>query len=234
MTNALKKINRTILLTLLCLVFTLPPRRTEAAAPMAILEIIKAGVKKVIVAMDLKIQRQQNKVIWLQNAQKVLENTMSKLKLNEISDWTEKQRELYEKYFDELQQVKSAISGFQRVRDITKKQTLIVTEYQKVWAVIQQDSHFTAAEKEYMATVYSGLLAVTVENLDQLSLLVKSFTLQMSDGERLTLLNEAADSVDQNYRDLKAFNRSNGQLSLQRAKSSNEIFLIQNLYGLNR
>ncbi|MEB2774642.1 conjugal transfer protein TraI [Algoriphagus sp. D3-2-R+10] len=234
MKNPLKKINRTIVLTLLCMAFTLPAQRTEAAVPLAILEIIKAGVKKVIVAMDLKIQRQQNKVIWLQNAQKVLENTMSKLKLDEISNWNEKQRALYEQYFDELQQVKSAISSFQRVRDITQKQTLIVSEYKKVWAAIKQDTHFTAAEKEYMAKVYSGLLATTVDNLDQLTLLVKSFTLQMSDGERLTLLNETANRVDQNYRDLQSFNRSNGQLSLQRAKSSNEISIIQNLYGLNR
>lgn len=158
---------------------------------------------------------------------------MSKLKLDEISSWTEKQHELYEKYFDELQQVKSAISSYQRVRDITQKQTLIVTEYKKVWAVIQQDVHFTNLEKEYMGKVYSGILGGTVENLDQLALLVKSFTLQMSDGERLTLLNETALRVDQNYQDLLSFNRSNGQLSLQRARSNKELIQIQRLYGIH-
>ncbi|PZX51510.1 hypothetical protein LV84_03667 [Algoriphagus ratkowskyi] len=232
MKNALKKTQRTILLTLLCVAFTLPPQRTEAEVPLAILEIIKAGVTKVIVAMDLKIQRQQNKVIWLQNAQKVLENTMSKLKLDEISNWTEKQRTLYQTYFDELHQVKSAISTFQRVRDITQTQTRIVSEYKKVWAVIQQDSHFTTIEKEYMAKVYSGLLGATVENLDQLTLLVKSFTLKMTDGERLELLNETAKRVDQNYQDLLSFNRSNGLLSMQRSKNSQELILLKNLYGI--
>jgi hypothetical protein len=233
MINSLKNIRRIALLTLLCVAFTLPPQRTNAAAIIPIVEIIKAAVKKVIVAVDLQIQRQQNKVIWLQNAQKVLENTMSKLKLDEISSWTEKQRELYTKYFDELQQVKLAISSYQRVRDITQKQTLIVTEYKKVWAVIQQDIHFTTQEKKYMAQVYSGILGATVDNLDQLALLVKSFTFQMSDGERLTLLNDTALRVDQNYQDLLAFNRSNGKLSLQRARSSTEISRIQRLYGIH-
>ncbi|MEP2348290.1 MAG: conjugal transfer protein TraI, partial [Algoriphagus sp.] len=69
-----------------------------------------------------------------------------------------------------------------------------------------------------MGHVYSGILRATVDNLDQLALLVKSFTLQMSDGERLTLLNETALQVDQNYQDLLSFNCSNGQLSLQRAR----------------
>lgn len=232
MISSHKNISRTVLLTVLCVAFILPPTRTQAAATIPIVEIIKAAVKKVIVAVDLQIQRQQNKVIWLQNAQKVLENTMSKLKLDEISSWTEKQRELYEKYFDELQQVKSAISSYHRVRDIAQKQTLIVTEYKKVWAVIQQDDHFTIQEKEYMGQVYAGILEATVENLDQLSILIKSFTLQMSDGERLTLLNETALQVDQNYQDLLSFNRSNGQLSLQRARSNTEILHIQLLYGI--
>jgi len=233
MINSHKNIRRIAPLTLLCIAFTLPPQRTQAAAIIPIAEIIKAAVKKVIVAVDLQIQRQQNKVIWLQNTQKALENTMSKLKLDEISNWTEKQRELYEKYFDELPQVKLAISSYQRVRDITQKQTLIVTEYKKVWAVIQQDDHFTNLEKEYMGKVYSGILGATVENLDQLALLVKSFILQMSDGERLTLLNETALRVDQNYQDLLSFNRSNGQLSLQRARSNKELIQIQLLYGIH-
>ncbi len=74
----------------------------HAQTPAAILEIIKAGVVKVIKAVDLKIQRLQNETIWLQNVQKVVENTFSKLKLNEIAEWSEKQRELYANYFDEL------------------------------------------------------------------------------------------------------------------------------------
>lgn len=225
-------LRRSLILTLLCSFLTLSPRQSEAAVPLAILEIIKAGVKKVIVAMDLKIQREQNKVLWMQNAQKVLENTLSKLKLEEIANWTEKQRGLYEKYFNELQTVKSAISGFQRIREISQKQALIVSEYKKVWAVIQQDGHFTLAEKEYMAKVYAGILATTVENLDQMALLVKSFTLQMSEGERLALINETANRVDQNYRDLIAFNLSNGQLSLQRAANTKELEQVQNLYGI--
>lgn len=225
---------RGLILTLMCTCLTLSPQPSQAAVPLAILEIIKAGVKKVIVAIDLKIQREQNKVLWMQNAQKVLENTLTKLKLEQIADWTEKQRDLYQKYFNELQTVKSAISGFQRVKDISQKQALIVSEYKKVWAVIQQDGHFTISEKEYMARVYAGILATTVENLDQMALLVKSFTLQMSEGERLALINETANRVDQNYQDLIAFNLSNGQLSIQRAANTKELEQILNLYGITR
>ena len=73
----------------------------QVQAQTAIAEIIKAGIKKVIKAVDLKIQRLQNKTIWLQNAQKTLENALSKLKLDEIANWTEKQKEQYRKYYEE-------------------------------------------------------------------------------------------------------------------------------------
>lgn len=234
MTVHSKTVKRSLILSLLSILLLLPPNPSQAAVPIAILEIIKKGVTKVIVAVDLKIQREQNQVLWMQNAQKVLENTLSKLKLEEIANWSEKQRDLYQKYFDELQTVKSAISGYQRIREISQKQARIVSEYQKCWAVIQADEHFTLKEKEYMARVYTGILSATVENLDQMAQLVKSFTLQMSEGERLELINETANRVDQNYQDLISFNLSNGQLSLQRASNSDEIRQIRDLYGINR
>src|SRR5215204_315662 len=91
---------------LLALCFMVSPVQ-NASAQIPIMEIIKQAITKVIVAVDLKIQRLQNKTIWLQNAQKVLENKMSELKLTEISDWVEKQRTLYAKYltnYGELRQ----------------------------------------------------------------------------------------------------------------------------------
>ncbi len=68
--------------------------------------VIKAGIKKAIVAVDLKIQRLQTKTIWLQDVQKEIENTMSKLKLDEITGWVQKQKDLYENYFEELMESK--------------------------------------------------------------------------------------------------------------------------------
>jgi hypothetical protein len=228
----MNKLVRTTMLTMMCFVFTLPPQRSEAAVPLAILEVIKAGVKKVIVAIDLKIQRQQNKVIWMQNAQKVLENTMSKLKLDEISEWTEKQRELYKGYFEELQKVKLAITYYQRVREISQKQGRLLSEYQAVWRIIQQDGHFTPEEKQYMGKVYSGILGETAKSIDHIMLVVQSFTVQMSDAKRLEIINEAADRVDRNYSDLVSFNRENAMLSIQRGRTANEVELSRQLYGI--
>jgi hypothetical protein len=201
-------------------------------AQAGIVEIIKEGIKKVIKAVDLKIQRLQNKTIWLQNAQKTLENVMSKLKLDEISDWTEKQKEQYKKYYDELAQVKAIISSYQRIRDIIKKQVHLVDEYKRVWQMIQQDNHFSTDEIIYMEKVYAGILDQSIENLDQIKLILKSFATKMSDAKRLELINNTADQIDTNYSDLIQFNQQNMLLSLQRAKTLTDVQEVKKLYEL--
>ena len=227
----MKKYARMLLLAL-CISFTVLPVQQVNATPIAILEIIKAGIKKVIKAVDLKIQRLQNKTIWLQNAQKTLENTLSKLKLDEISEWTEKQKEQYREYYEELAKVKAIISYYQRIRDITQKQVRLVNEYQHAWQLIQQDDHFTSDEIEYMSRVYSGILEESLNNIDQITLIVQSFTTTMSDAKRLEIINNAADQVDANYDDLMRFNQQNVLLSLSRAKTSIEVQTVKKLYGL--
>lgn len=204
----------------------------NADAQIAILEVIKAGVKKVIKAVDLKVQRLQNETIWLQNAQKVLENQLSKLKLTEIADWTERQREQYGKYYQELWRVKSAIAYYKRIRELAEKQADILTEYKWAWGLFQKDKHFTVDELDYMRKVYSGILDESVKNLDQIFLVIGSFKTQMSDAARLELVSKASEEIEGNRSALKKFNLENIGRSIQRAKSLDEAAQLKEIYGV--
>ena len=208
----------------------LVPGKTHAQFDIA--SIIKEGIKKVIVSVDLKIQRLQNKTIWLQNAQKAIENTMAKAKLGEISEWVEKQKTLYKDYFEELWKVKNVISYYKRIKDITAKQVRLVEAYKNAYALFKQDNHFTGKEIEYMGKVYSGILEESVQNLDQIFLAINSFALQISDARRLEMIDAAANAIEQNYTDLVKFNRQNIMLSMQRSKDLSEVNTIKILYGI--
>jgi hypothetical protein len=223
----MKKICLICLLMATCTL--MPSQQTKA---QAIVEIIKQGIKKVIVAVDLKIQRLQNKTIWLQNAQKTLENVMSKAKLTEISDWVEKQRVLYADYFDELWKIKAAIAYYHRVKEIIERQVRLVQEYKTAWGQFRQDDHFTADELDYMQQVYIGIFEESLKNLDQLSLVVNAFKTQMSDGKRLEIINAVADQMETNYSDLREFNTQNKLMSLQRASEKGDLELVKRLYGI--
>lgn len=206
---------------------------TGATAQIAVLEVIKAGVKKVIKAVDLKVQRLQNETIWLQNAQKVLENQLSKLKLTEIADWTERQKELYSQYYASLWKVKSAIAYYKRVKELTQKQVAIVDEYKWAWGLFQKDRHFSAEDLQRMEKTYLGILEESVKNLDQVLLVVNSFRTQMSDAKRLEIIVTAAEKMEENYRDLRQFNSGNIAVSIQRSASLDEAAKLKELYGIN-
>jgi hypothetical protein len=201
-------------------------------AQIPVLEIIKAAVTKVIKAVDLKVQRLQNKTIWLQNAQKTLVNKMSKLKLTQISDWSKKQKELYSKYFDELWKVKNAISSYQAVRDIIKEQVQLVQEYSKAFNLSKQDKNFTAGELNYMQKVYAGILDESIKNIDQIQLVINAFATQMTDAKRLEIIHTAGNNIEQNITDLRQFNQQNIIISLQRSKEKNDIDVVKTLYGI--
>lgn len=203
----------------------------KANAQLAIAEVIAGAIKKVIRAVDLKIQRLQNKTIWLQNAQKTLENQMSKLKLDEITNWVEKQRMLYDDYFQELWKVKAALAYYSRVRTIIERQVQIVNEYRGAWVLFRQDKNFTADELDAMYSIYTGMLSESSKNIDGLFIVINAFATQMSDAKRLEIINKTADAIEQNLMDVKQFNEQNKMVSLQRATQKGEIDYVRKLYG---
>ncbi len=226
----MKKLLAIVGLGLCCII--LPVQETKAQIPIA--DIIKAAVTKVIKAVDLQVQRLQNKTIWLQNAQKTLENKMSQLKLDEIKDWVEKQRKLYDTYYQELWKVKAALAYYQRVKDIIQRQVQMVNEYKAAWALFRQDKNFTTDELDFMYNIYTGMLDESLKNIDQLFLVANAFATQMSDAKRLEIINTVFDNMEQQFMDLKEFNDQNKMISLQRASEKGEIEYVKRLYGLSR
>lgn len=212
------------------LLVALPAQRSLAQIP--VLEVIRQAVVKVIKAVDLQIQRLQNKTIWLQNAQRELENKMQQHKLEEITSWVERQRALYAGYYEELWRVKAALSYYSKVRDIIQKGGWLVEQYQKTLALLRQDRRFTPGELQYMETVLEGILRESAQSLDQLYLIADSYRTQMTDGQRLELLAGVDRQLEGQLRDLRRFREGAVRLSLARAKDGAEIQQVKTLYGI--
>jgi len=222
----MKKVWMTVLL---CTGLTIFPVQKSHAVVWV---VVKAVLIKAIKAMDLAVQKLQNETIWLQNAQKTLENTLSKLKLDEISGWVEKHREQYAVYFEELGKVKAVISGYKQVKDIMEKQVRVVEEYKQAFNHFKQDIHFSPSELEFIARVYTGMVNESVKNLDQLLLVVGSLGTEMTDGERLDIISKAAAGIEATLSDLRRFNSQNIRLSISRSKDAQEGQTVKALYGL--
>jgi hypothetical protein len=221
---------RNVCVWMVCMALVAIPCQSKAQDP--IMEVIKVAVIKAIKAVDLQIQRLQNATIWLQNAQKTVENAMSKLKLDEISDWVQKQKDLYQNYFDELWRIKSAVATYHKVKTIIQLQAQIVSDYKRAFALFQQDKNFTPEEIERMYLTYTGILDASLKNIDQLFLVVNAFATQMTDFQRMEIINKAAASIEQTKVTLDQYNEQNKIVSIQRAVAKGEIDVLKKLYGL--
>jgi hypothetical protein len=199
-----------------------------ASAQVIILEVIKA----VINAADLVIQQIQNETVVLQNAQKELENVMTELDLDDITDWVQKQKDLYQEYYNELAEVKEIISDYDKIKGIVQMQSRIVSQYQSAYALFKQDKHFSGTELDYMYNIYSGILDESIKNLDQALLVVNAMATSMTDAQRLSIIDNASYGMQKNYDDLKRFNNQNIQLSLQRGAAEGDMETVKALYGL--
>lgn len=204
----------------------------QASAQIPVVSIISSAVKKVIVAIDLKVQQLQNKTLELQNAEKQLENKMALSNLNDISGWLDKERQLYAGYYKELQTVKGVIAGYQLVKSVVNQQAQLVSEYKQAYTLFRQDRNFSAAELAYMGKVYNGILNESIGNLNEVLLAVSNLSTQMSDGERLGLIHKAAAKLQDNLDDLRQFNTNAAQLSISRTNNKRSREELKKLYGL--
>jgi hypothetical protein len=195
-------------------------------------EIITTIVSKVVRAADLVVQRLQTETIVLQEAEQELQNLMSQTRLDEIANWVDDQRSLYAEYFQELKEVKDVISGYHKVAEIVQREEQIVAAYQRGLAAIRQDKHFTAGELGQIEAVYGGILAESGKNLVALTNVLESLATQMSDEQRLAIIDQTSAGMDKNYLDLQAYTNQNALLSLQRAKDEHDVAVIKQLYGL--
>jgi enamine deaminase RidA (YjgF/YER057c/UK114 family) len=216
------------LIAMVLLGLALLPTRPATAQ----IEIIGEAIKAAIMAIDLGVQRLQTQTIFLQDAQKEMENAMAATHLTDITNWVQQQKDLYSEYYNELWQVKSALTLYSTVKDMIGKQAQIVSNYKKACAAIRKDPHFSAAEVGQIISVYDNLLNQSIANIGQLTLIINSFITQMGDGDRLHQINTLGERIDRNYYDLQTFSQENVLLSLQRSKSDADIQTIKSLYGI--
>jgi hypothetical protein len=204
----------------------------QSNAQIPVISVITTLVKKVINAIDLEVENLQNQTIWLQDAQKTLENAMAQLQLDGITGWVQQTKDLYSEYYKELSTVKQIIADYDKVKQIIKLQENIISEYNSAYSKFKQDKNFSSSEITYMYNVYSGIINESLNNVNQVLLVVNAFVTQMNDAGRMNIINTAAVNMQKNYNDLKQFNNQNIQMSIQRSIEKNDYQTVKQLYGL--
>ncbi|MBB6127438.1 conjugal transfer protein TraI [Mucilaginibacter lappiensis] len=211
-----------------CLLIQVRP----AQAQIPIVGLFGSAIKKIITSIDLKVQKLQNQTIALQNAARQLENNLSLGKLQDISGWLDKEKNLYRSYYQELAEVKRVITDYAEVKTIISRQKQILGEYQNAYALVRRDKHFSPEEIVYMKNIYDGILQESVRNLNEVLLVVSDLSTQMDDAERMQQVRRASMAMQTNLNHLHQFNQQNATISLVRATDDQDRLSVRQLYGL--
>ncbi|MBB2143966.1 TerB family tellurite resistance protein [Pedobacter sp. LMG 31464] len=137
---------------------------------------------------------------------------------------------LHEVFLDGLMLVSPEVKKYARVADIISYQKNIVSEYKRALKGFRAADVFSADELSYVSLVYENLFDQSLQNLEDLTMVITSSKLRMSDDERLRAIDRIFIDTQDKLMFLRNFNSEANMLLLQKKKQKKEISQLKNLY----
>lgn len=140
---------------------------------------------------------------------------------------------LHEAFLDGLMLVSPEVRKYRRVGDILSFQKDILSEYKHAFKQFNSSGLFSTAELDYLSKVYSGLFSQSLDNLDELTLILTANSLRMSDEDRLGGIDRIFADTSDKLTFLRSFNRQAGTLLIQRKAARADIDSTKDLFKTN-
>lgn len=150
---------------------------------------------------------------------------------NTIKNISEGDFKLHQVFLDELMEVSPAVKKYKRVSDIIDYQLRMVTEYKSAFARFKQSGQFLDKEIDYLGKVYGNLISKSLDNIDDLLVIITANKLRMSDEERIAAIDDIYKDMSDKLSFLRFFNNQTQVLALQRAKEMKNVKTLRDIYG---
>ncbi|MFX1705032.1 TerB family tellurite resistance protein [Chitinophaga sp. CC14] len=210
----MKKITLLLLLTLclsISIVPTLHAQETEAAA----------------LVLDLEKLNQLRQILQkMYDGYKILVEGY-----NKVRDITSGNYKIHEIFLDGLLLVSPTVRKYERIAEIIEDELKILSESKSAFNRIKDAKAFSPQQLEYISGVYDRLLSASLQGLDELTIVITSGKLRMSDDERLSAIDRVYVNMKQNLSFVRAFNQENAISAGQRLKEKQEIGTLDNLFN---
>lgn len=138
---------------------------------------------------------------------------------------------LHKAFLDGLMAVSPVVRNYKKTADIISMQLSIVSEYKSAYSRFKSANLFNPDEIVYIGRVYNNLLDETLKNLTDLTTVVTTNQLRMSDAERLAAIDKLYDDTLDKLTFLRSFNNNTSMLAVQRQKELNETKALEQDYA---
>ena len=151
---------------------------------------------------------------------------------NTIKDISKGNFNLHDAFLNALLQVSPRVRKYKRVADIITCQSQIVKEYKSAFNRFKSTNMFNSSEITYMEDVYKNLFNKSLQNLDELSIVITAGKLRMSDDERIAAIDRIYKDISDKLVFLRGFNNESSVLAVQRGRELVDTKLSEKLNGL--
>lgn len=151
---------------------------------------------------------------------------------NTIKDISKGNFNLHDAFLNTLLQVSPTVRKYKRVADIITCQSQIVKEYRSAFSRFKSTNMFNSSEITYMEDVYKNLFNKSLQNLDELGIVITAGKLRMSDDERIAAIDRIYKDISDKLVFLRGFNNESSVLAVQRGRELVDTKLSEKLNGL--
>lgn len=150
---------------------------------------------------------------------------------NTVKNLSQGNFDLHQTFLDGLLMVNPGVAKYRRITDIITMQKDVLSEYKAALHDYHGMQMFSSSELMAMEKVYRGLFDRTVENLEELLLVVTAGKLRMNDADRIAAIDRIYLSMKDKTNFLRVYNSNNHTLARQRHLQAEELNRIHSLYG---
>lgn len=151
-----------------------------------------------------------------------------------IKDLSEGNFNLHEAFLNGLFIVNPRLRKYQRVADIIHYQTTLLKEYKSAFREFKSSGTFTPEEITYLVDVYGNLFDRSLQNIDELTLVLTDSKLRMTDDERLSAIDRIYKAMQDKLSFLRSFNQRAKSLMQQREDMQQNATEMKQLYDIEK
>jgi hypothetical protein len=199
--------------------------------------IILFSFSRQVAAQSTEIHQLLLNVEKLAQLKKILSNMKKGYEIvstgyNTIKDISNGNFNIHQTFLDGLMQVSPAVRKYKKIAEIISYQNQLVKEYKSAFRRFDASNLFNSSEIRYMENVYSNLFNKSLQNLEELTMVITAGKLRMSDDERLNAIDRIYNDMADKLVFLRTFNKENNVLAIQRDREMVDTKVSKKLNGL--
>ena len=139
---------------------------------------------------------------------------------------------LHSAFYSSLQAVSPTVANMAEVAEIIDLETSMISQFSRKLSGYRASGWLQRGEISYISQLYTGIVSSGVELIGALTSLMTDGALSMTDGERMSRIQELDRDTKREYRLVQTFTNQTDLLTMQRQQEGNDISTLKGIYGI--